>query len=58
MTGRIFEISGGKINLCDGWRHGPSEEVEGRKFEVSEIGVVVDRLLEKVPPPESVYGSR
>ena len=58
VTGRIFEISGGKINLCDGWRHGPSEEVEGRKFEVSEIGVVVDRLLEKVPPPESVYGSR
>ena len=32
VTGRIFEISGGKINLCDGWRHGPSEEVEGRKF--------------------------
>ena len=58
VTGRIYEISGGKINLCDGWRHGPSEEVEGRKFEVSEIGVVVDRLLEKVPPPESVYGSR
>ena len=58
VTGRIFEISGGKINLCDGWRHGPSEEVEGRKFEVNEIGEAVNRLLEKIPPPESVYGSR
>ena len=58
VTGRIFEISGGKINLCDGWRHGPSEEVEGRKFEVSEIGAAVNRLLEKNPPPENVYGLR
>ena len=55
---KMFEISGGKINLCDGWRHGPSEEVAGRKFEVSEIDGVVNRLMEKIPPPESVYGSR
>ena len=54
----MFEISGGKISLCDGWRHGLSEEVEGRKFEVDEISEAVNRLMEKSPPPESVYGSR
>ncbi|MBT69015.1 MAG: short-chain dehydrogenase, partial [Acidimicrobiaceae bacterium] len=58
VTGKIFEVSGGKINLCDGWRHGPSEEVEGRKFEVNEISETVNRLMEKISPPESVYGSR
>jgi len=58
VTGKMFEISGGKINLCDGWRHGPSEEVKGRKFEVSEMGETVNRLMEKIPPPEPVYGSR
>ena len=54
----MFEISGGKIHLCDGWRHGPSEEVEGRKFEVNEISETVNRLMEKISPPESVYGAR
>ena len=58
VTGKMFEISGGKINLCDGWRHGPSEEVEGRKFEVDEIGGVVNKLMERILPPENVYGSR
>ena len=58
VAGKMFEISGGKISLCDGWRHGLSEEVEGRKFEVDEISEAVNRLMEKSPPPESVYGSR
>ena len=58
VTGKMFEISGGKINLCDAWRHGPSEEVEGRKFEVDEIGGAVNKLMERILPPENVYGSR
>jgi len=58
VTGRMFEISGGKINLCDGWRHGQSEEVKGRMFKVNEIGSVVDKLTKNSPPPETVYGAR
>ena len=58
ITGRMFEISGGKINLCDGWRHGQAEEVEGRGFRVDEIGEVVARLIGRSESPESVYGSR
>ena len=58
ITGRMFEISGGKINLCDGWRHGQSEEVKGRGFRVDEIGEVVAGLIDRSESPESVYGSR
>ena len=57
ITGRMFEISGGKINLCDGWRHGHSEEVKGRGFRVDEIGEVVAGLIDRSESPESVYGS-
>lgn len=56
VTGRVFEIEGGKLTLEDGWRHGPSRDA-GRRWQVDELGDVVDALLAEGADPEPVYGS-
>ena len=57
VTGRVFEIEGGKLTLEDGWRHGPSRDA-GRRWEARELGAVVDKLIADSPTPEPVYGTR
>jgi len=56
VTGRTFEVAGGKISLADGWRTGPALD-KGARFEPDEIGVVVHELLAKATPPQKVYGT-
>jgi NAD(P)-dependent dehydrogenase (short-subunit alcohol dehydrogenase family) len=56
ITGRVFEVEGGRICLADGWRRGPAvERVE--RWPVDEVGPAVRALLEKAVPPEPVYGA-
>jgi len=56
VTGQVFEIAGGKLNVADGWRTGPGVD-KGARFEPAEIGRAVRDLLAKAPPPQKVYGS-
>ena len=56
VTGRCFEIEGGKISVADGWRTGPAAD-KGGKWEPSELGDTVRALLEKAVPPQGVYGA-
>lgn len=56
VTGRIFEVAGGKISLADGWRAGPEVD-KGARFEPDEIGAVVHGLLAKAVPAQKVYGT-
>jgi NAD(P)-dependent dehydrogenase (short-subunit alcohol dehydrogenase family) len=56
VTGRVFEVEGGKITVADGWRRGPSVD-KGARWEPGELGPVVGDLLAKTPPPEPVYGA-
>ncbi|WP_203335843.1 SDR family oxidoreductase [Nocardioides limicola] len=55
VTGRVFEIEGGKLTLEDGWRHGASRDA-GRRWRAEELGDVVDALLAEGAAPEPVYG--
>ncbi|MFC0431912.1 SDR family oxidoreductase [Kutzneria buriramensis] len=55
VTGRVFEVEGGRICLADGWRRGPTVEREER-WPVTEVGPAVRALLDKSVPPEPVYG--
>jgi NAD(P)-dependent dehydrogenase (short-subunit alcohol dehydrogenase family) len=55
VTGRVFEVEGGKVCVADGWRHGPEVD-NGERWEPRELGPVVTELLAKAPPPEPVYG--
>jgi len=56
VTGQVFEIAGGKLNVADGWRTGPGVD-KGARFAPSELGAVVRDLLGKATPAQKVYGS-
>lgn len=56
VTGRVFEVEGGKITVAEGWRHGPSED-KGDRWDPKEVGPVVAALLEKAEIPTPVYGA-
>ncbi|WP_298779219.1 SDR family oxidoreductase [uncultured Rhodococcus sp.] len=56
VTGRVFEVEGGKITVAEGWRHGPSED-KGDRWDPKEIGPVVAALLQKAEIPTPVYGA-
>ncbi|SDC68295.1 SDR family oxidoreductase [Rhodococcus tukisamuensis] len=56
VTGRVFEVEGGKITVAEGWRHGPSQD-KGDRWDPKEIGPVVADLLAKAEVPTPVYGA-
>jgi len=58
ITGRTFEASGGQLNVCDGWQHGPVQSVGDRQITVEEISDLVHASIESAPPPENVYGAQ
>src|SRR6185369_11130050 len=49
VTGQVFEIAGGKLNVGDGWRTGVGVD-KGARFAPSELGPVVRDLLAKATP--------
>lgn len=56
VTGRVFEIVGGRVNVCDGWQHGHVVDI-GRRYEVAEIGAAVHESIAKTLSPAPVYGA-
>lgn len=53
VTGRVFEVSGGRITLADGWRRGPTRE-KGARWNPGELGAVVSELVAGAAPVEPV----
>jgi len=56
VTGRVFELSGGKISLADGWREGPVVD-KGARWAPDEVGAAVHDLIAKAVPAQKVYGT-
>ncbi len=56
VTGRVFEVEGGRIGIADGWRHGPTVD-RGARWAPADIGPAVRALLADAPPPDPVYGT-
>ncbi len=57
VTGRVFEIDGGRLTLEDGWRHGAARDA-GRRWQAEELGDIVDALISEGQVPDPVYGAR
>lgn len=57
VTGRVFEVEGGKVSVADGWRHGEGVD-KGARWDPAELDQVVRGLLDAAPPPEPVYGTQ
>lgn len=56
VTGRMFEVEGGRIALAEGWRHGVPVD-RGNRWDPAELGPVVAELIAKGAEPEPVYGA-
>lgn len=56
VTGRVFELEGGKITIAQGWMHGPSFD-KGARLEPAEVGAIVTDLLAEAEAPTPVYGT-
>ena len=57
VTGRVFEATGGQLNVCDGWQHGSVISVGDRPFAVDEVGDAVHRSISESPDPAPVFGT-
>jgi len=57
VSGRVFEASGGQLNVCDGWQHGPVMSVGDRMMTVAEAGELAHRSIAEAPEPAPVYGA-
>lgn len=56
VTGRVFELEGGKIGIAQGWMHGPTFD-KGARLEPAEVGAIVADLLAEAAKPTPVYGT-
>jgi len=56
VTGRMFEVEGGKLGVATGWQHGPTTD-KGDRWDADELGPVIDDLLAQAPAPAPVYGA-
>src|SRR5262249_8629708 len=56
VTGRVFEVSGGKISVADGWREGPTVD-RTERWDPAGLDAGGRGLLDVAAPPGKVYGS-
>jgi NAD(P)-dependent dehydrogenase (short-subunit alcohol dehydrogenase family) len=56
VTGRMFEVDGGRICVADGWRPGPTATKSAR-WSPSELTPVIKDLLAEAPPAVPVNGA-
>lgn len=56
VSGRMFEVEGGKVGIATGWQHGPTAD-KGDRWDAAELGEVIDDLLARAPAPAPVYGT-
>ena len=55
VTGQVIESQGGRISLADGWRTGVTRD-KGARWQVEEVGAVLDALLAEATPAQRVWG--
>ena len=56
VTGHMFEVSGGKISLAEGWHTGPEVD-RGARWNPADVGAAVCELLGRAKPAQKVYGT-
>ena len=56
ITGRVFNAGGGHIGVSEGWRAGPSVDIDAR-WDARELGEVVPGLVEEALPVADISGS-
>jgi NAD(P)-dependent dehydrogenase (short-subunit alcohol dehydrogenase family) len=55
VTGHVFEASGGRLGIAEGWHRGPNRTKEGR-WDPAQLGPVVAELVSEAPEPVGMGG--
>jgi NAD(P)-dependent dehydrogenase (short-subunit alcohol dehydrogenase family) len=55
VTGRVFTVRGGRIQVLEGWHGGPMAE-KGERWDPAELGEVVTELVERAAPNADIFG--
>lgn len=56
VTGKVFEVEGGKLSIANGWRTGKVRDKKAR-WQPAELTDVVKQLIEEAPKVQKVYGT-
>jgi NAD(P)-dependent dehydrogenase (short-subunit alcohol dehydrogenase family) len=55
ITGRVFNVSGGRISVLEGWHEGPTAD-KGSRWEPEELTAIVPDLVAKAAPNVDLRG--
>jgi NAD(P)-dependent dehydrogenase (short-subunit alcohol dehydrogenase family) len=55
ITGRVFNVAGGRISVAEGWHAGPGVD-KGDRWDPAELGKVVPDLVAKAQPNANMNG--
>jgi NAD(P)-dependent dehydrogenase (short-subunit alcohol dehydrogenase family) len=55
VTGRVFNVSGGRISVAEGWHAGPGAD-KGARWDPAELGPVVLDLVDRAAPNAETNG--
>lgn len=56
VSGKVFEVEGGKLAIASGWHSGKAIDKQAR-WQPAELSEVVARLVAEAPPAQKVYGA-
>jgi len=56
VSGKVFEVEGGKLSIASGWKTGPIRDKKAR-WNPAELTDVVEGLIAESPKPQKVYGT-
>ncbi|TDU31138.1 NAD(P)-dependent dehydrogenase (short-subunit alcohol dehydrogenase family) [Panacagrimonas perspica] len=56
VSGKVFEVEGGKLAIATGWHGGPGRDKKAR-WNPEELGEIVDALVAEAPPAQKVFGT-
>lgn len=57
VTGRVFNVAGGRISVAEGWSAGPGVD-KGERWEPGELGAVIPDLVAEAAPNADMGGRR
>ena len=56
MTGKVFEVEGGKVSIARGWKTGTVKN-KGARYAPQELHAVIGELIASEPAAQKVYGT-
>src|SRR4051794_12557224 len=56
ITGRVFNVMGGHIDVAEGWRHGPGVDQNAR-WDPTELGKIIPELVAQAEPNTRAGGA-